>query len=116
MFRGRNGSSDSLAAPPDPTPDHCAALELEHDQLSSLEHWHVVHAISTSSPLWPIRRKLKRHLKAIDVSITAYDPAFNQEVKLYGRYSHEEVHVPPTPHRLHIPISDHAPTMFEDLG
>ena len=66
-------------------------LALQHDQLSSLDSWHVIHRITAGSPLWPIRSVLATHLKSIDVSLTAYDPAFNQPVKLYARYAHEEI-------------------------
>ena len=47
--------------------------------------WQVVHRIDASSPLWHIRNQLEQHLKALDVSISAYDPAFHQPVKLYTR-------------------------------
>lgn len=70
-----------------PALDRCAELKLEDEQISTLEHWHVVHRVSKASPLWPIRFELSQHLKAIDVAITAYDPAFNQPVKLYTRYA-----------------------------
>ena len=68
-----------------------AELALETETMSSLERWHVVHRIDENSPLWPIRHDLQAHLKAIDVSLSAYDTAFNQPVKLYVHYKKEEI-------------------------
>ena len=58
--------------------------------MSVLEHWHVSHRITVASPLWPIRNNLDECLRSVDVSLTAYDTAFNQPVKLYVHYKKEE--------------------------
>ena len=52
---------------------------------------HVTHTIDSSSPLWPIRDMLSSHLKSIDVSLSAYDTAFQTPVKLYTRYQRDEI-------------------------
>ncbi len=71
--------------------DQRCELELTASQMSSLDFWHVTHRITPSSPLWPIRHCLRKHLKAIDVSLSAYDTAFNQSIKLYTHYSKDEL-------------------------
>lgn len=68
-----------------------AELVLVSEQMSTLDYWEVVHRITEASPLWPIRTMLATHLKSIDVSLTAYDPSFNQPVKLYTRYAKHEI-------------------------
>ena len=57
--------------------DRRAELTVEAgDQMSSLEHWDVVHRISEASPLYPIRNSLGRHLKAIDRQRETWNAVF----------------------------------------
>ena len=67
-----------------------AELELFPHQMSSLDHWHVTHHITESSPLWPIRHELRANLRSVDVSLSAYDTAFQQKVKLYVNYKKDD--------------------------
>jgi len=71
--------------------DRRVELETTSAQMSSLEHWEVCHVVNKYSPLWSVRAELPSHLKAIDVSLSAYDTAFNQPVKLYVHYQKEEI-------------------------
>lgn len=71
--------------------DMFGELEVTPNQLSSLDHWHVSHRITPSSPLWGIRDSLRKNLKSVDVSLSAYDTAFQQEVKLFVHYQREEI-------------------------
>jgi hypothetical protein len=66
-------------------------LQIETDQMSSLEYWHVSHRITQSSPLYHIKDQIKKHLHSIDVSLSAYDTAFHTNVRLYVRYSKDEI-------------------------
>lgn len=70
-----------------------ADLMLEADVMSTLDYWHVVHKIDNTSPLWPLvmSGNLPHHLKSIEISLTAYDPSFNQPIKLYMRYAKHEI-------------------------
>lgn len=56
-------------------------VEVTPHQMSSLDHWHVAHRVTASSPLWPIRHNLKQHLRSVDVSLSAHDTAFHQDVR-----------------------------------
>jgi len=71
--------------------DVVAELEITPSQLSVLDHWHVFHRIAPNSPLWPIRNLLRTHLTSVDVSLSAYDTAFQQEVKLFVHYNKQEI-------------------------
>lgn len=65
-------------------------LELASTQMSSLDYWHITHRITPTSPLWHIRKDLRAHLKSVDVSLSAYDPSFQSDIKLYVNYQKDD--------------------------
>lgn len=90
-FSGHQKSKTRHIASVGHVSDRRGELALDADQMSVLEHWHVSHRITVASPLWPIRNNLDECLRSVDVSLTAYDTAFNQPVKLYVHYKKEEI-------------------------
>ncbi|KAL1520328.1 hypothetical protein AB1Y20_021918 [Prymnesium parvum] len=63
-------------------------LPLRSNFFSMLEQWQIYHDINIHSPLWSIRGDLKAQLHVIDVSLSVYDTAYMQEVRMYKSYRH----------------------------
>jgi len=62
------------------------SLSLEQDYFTSLEQLQVWHRMDESSPLWPMRNDIGRHLDGVEVSISAFDCASLQQVMFFKRY------------------------------
>ena len=55
-------------------------LTLKSSYYNVLGQWQVYHVIDETSPLWPIRDTLETALSGLEVSLIAFDSAYNQEV------------------------------------
>ena len=55
-------------------------LTLKSSYYNVLDQWQVYHVIDETSPLWPIRDTLETALSGLEVSLIAFDSAYNQEV------------------------------------
>lgn len=66
-------------------------LRLEQDKFTTLEQLQVWHKLDESSPLWHIRDELSTNLDGIEVSVSAYDVASLQPVKMFHRYTRTDL-------------------------
>jgi len=70
---------------------HCQDLKLQSKYVSSLDYWQAWHRIDERSPLWSMRAALRKHIKGLEVSLTAFDTTFMQVVKVYKAYSQADL-------------------------
>ena len=68
-----------------------ATLQLRSAFASDLRVWQVWHQIDEASPLYRIRDSLKSDLKWVDVSLTAFDQVYMQEVRMHANYTSSDL-------------------------
>lgn len=84
-------------------------LKLEQDKFTTLEQLQVWHKLDEASPLWAIRDDLEHALDGVEVSVSAYDVASMQPVKMFHRYSHDDIKNGRVFRNTYSTVRDHNP-------
>lgn len=66
-------------------------LGLKSSYYNVLDQWQVYHEIDETSPLWAVRDRLGAALSGLEVSLIAFDVAYNQEVRRFHAYQHTDL-------------------------
>jgi len=66
-------------------------LSLRSSYYNVLEQWQVYHLIDETSPLWALRSELASSLSGLEISLVAFDVAYNQEVRRFHAYEHADL-------------------------
>jgi len=84
-------AKDSAFSDRDSHKGRLGTLSLEHEHFTTLEQLQVWHKLDENSPLWGIESHLETYLDGIEVTVSAFDMASLQPVKMFTRYQKQDL-------------------------